>query len=192
MKIIERDTERCKLLSKTLKRTVVLNGDGSDESLLLEENIADMDVFVTVSNNEELNIMSSMLAKRLGARKTITIVNRTDYLPLAGGLGLQTVLSPRMITSSSILKYVRRGDILSLRAMAGDRAEVLEARIESSSRLAGNRLMDAKLPKYSLVGAIIRAEKIIIPTGEDTIEEGDKVIFFTLRESIKQVEKLIT
>jgi len=191
VKIIERDLERCKFLSKVLKKTVILNGDGSDEGLLQEENIADMDMFITVSNNEELNIMSSLLAKRLGARKTITLVNRTDYLSLAGGLGLQTVLSPRIITASSILKYVRRGDILSLRAVAEDRAEVIEARIQGTSSLTGRKLMEAKLPKYSLVGAIIRDEKIIIPTGIDTIEEGDKVIFFTLRESIKQVEKLI-
>jgi trk system potassium uptake protein TrkA len=191
VKIIERDLERCKLLSKTLKKTVVLNGDGSDEGLLEEENISDMDVFITVSNNEELNIMSSLLAKRLGARKTITLVNRPDYLSLAGGLGLQTVLSPRVITASSILKYVRRGEILSLRAVADDRAEVIEARIQGTSSLTGRTLMDVKLPKYSLVGAIIRGEKIIIPSGGDTIESGDKVIFFTLRESIKQVEKLI-
>jgi trk system potassium uptake protein TrkA len=191
VKLIERDTERCKLLSKTLKRTVVLNGDGSDETLLEEENISEMDMFITASNNEELNIMSSLLAKRLGARKTITIVNRTDYLSLASGLGLQTVLSPRVITASSILKYVRRGDILSIRAVAEDKAEVIEARVENNSKLIGKTLMEAKLPKYALVGAIIRTDKIIIPTGDDTIEEGDKVIFFTLRESIKQVEKLI-
>jgi trk system potassium uptake protein TrkA len=191
VKVIERDLERCKFLSRRLKKTVVLNGDGSDEDLLQEENIHDMDVFITVSNNEELNIMSSLLAKRLGARKTITLVNRTDYLSLASGLGLETVLSPRIITASSILKYVRRGEILSLRAVAEDRAEVIEARIQGSSSLAGRALMDVKLPKYSLVGAIIRGEKIIIPTGLDKIEEGDKVIFFTLRESIKQVEKLI-
>jgi trk system potassium uptake protein TrkA len=191
VKVIEKDAERCKFLSKTLGKSIVLHGDGSDENLLLEENIGDMDVFVSVSNNEELNIMSSLLAKRLGANKTITIVNRPDYLSLAKGLGLRTVLSPRMITASSILKYVRRGDILSLTAIAEGKAEVIEARIRKGSNLLGKPLKDVKMPRSSLVGSIVRGEKIIIPSGDDVIVEGDKLIFFTLRESIRAVEKLL-
>jgi trk system potassium uptake protein TrkA len=191
IKIIEQDSERCKFISKNLSKSTVLQGDGSDENLLMEENIADMDAFVTVTNNEELNIMASLLAKKLGVPKTITIVNRTDYLSLAHGLGLGAVLSPRLITASSILKYIRRGDILSLTAIAEDRAEVIEARIGGSSPLIGKSLAKAKLPKASLIGAIIRGEKIIIPSGNDVIGEGDKLIFFALRKSIKDVEKLL-
>ena len=191
IKIIERNHERCQYLSDNLTSSIVLNGDGSDESLLMEENVQDMDMFVAVSNNEELNIMSSLLAKRLGAKKTITIVNRTDYLSLAAGLGLEAVLSPRIITASTILKYVRRGDILSLTSIANDEAEVLEARIGEGSTLIGKTLIDIKLPKNSLVGVIIRGENIIIPSGTDTINEKDKVIFFSSRESIKALEKLL-
>ncbi len=191
VKIIEPDTERCKFLSKTLKKTIVLNGDGSDENLLTEENIEDMDVFVSVSNNEELNIMTSLLAKRLSRAKTITIVNKTDYLSLAGGLGLQSVLSPRVITASSIMKYVRRGEIISMTTIADGGAEVLEARIGAGSPLVGKALKDSRLPKNSLVGTIVRGESIIIPTGEDVIQEGDKLIFFTLRDSVKKLEKLL-
>ena len=191
VKIIERSAERCKFLSANLDRTLVLNGDGSDESLLKEENIADMDVFVAVTNNEDLNIMASLLAKRLGVGKTITIVNRTDYISLARGLGLEAVLSPRIITANTILKYVRRGDILSLTSVAEDRAEVIEARIGPASPLLGKSLIDARLPKSSIVGAIIRGEKIIIPTGADVIEADDKLIIFTLRKSVHAVEKLL-
>ena len=191
VKIIERDQERCRFLSDSLTRSVVLNGDGSDETLLIEENVGDMDVFVAVSNNEELNIMSSLLAKRLGAKKTITIVNRTDYLSLASGLGLGTVLSPRIITASSILKYVRRGEILSLTSIAGDRAEVLEARISSGSPLVGKALKDMKLPENTLVGSVIRGDNILIPSGHDTVNVDDKLIFFTSRESIKKLEMLL-
>ncbi len=191
VKIVDKDADRCKLLSRSLSKCVVLHGDGSDESLLFEENISDMDVFVAVTNNEELNIMASLLANRLGARKTITIVNRTDYLSLARGLGLEAVLSPRMITASSILKYIRRGDILSLTAVAEERAEVIEARIGEGSVLIGKSLLEAKLPKASLVGAILRGEKIIIPSGSDVVESGDKLIIFTLRKSIRDVEKLL-
>jgi trk system potassium uptake protein TrkA len=191
VKVIEADEERCKYLNKLLKRSIILHGDGSDEKLLKEENVSDMDAFVTVSNNEELNIMASVLATRLGARKTITIVNRTDYLSLAHGLGLHSVLCPRLITASSILKYVRRGDILSLTAVAEDRAEIIEARIGADSNFVGKALHKAGLPKSVLVGAIMRNEKIIIPTGADVIKEGDRLIIFTLRESIRDVEKLL-
>jgi trk system potassium uptake protein TrkA len=191
IKIVEMSAERCKYLSKSLEKSIVLHGDGSDESLLFEENIGDMDVFVSVSNNEELNIMSSLLAKRLGVKKTITIVNRTDYLSLANGLGLETVLSPRIITANSILKFVRQGDILSLTTIAEGRAEIIEARMGTSTTLTGKALKDIRMPKSSLVGSILRGEKIIIPSGDDVIHEGDKLIFFTLRESIKAVEKLL-
>ncbi|MEJ2314459.1 MAG: Trk system potassium transporter TrkA, partial [Nitrospirota bacterium] len=146
VKIIENDFERSKYLSKTLSKCTVLNGDGSDQNLLLEENVGDMDVFAAVTNNEELNIMASLLAKRLGSRKTITLVNRTDYVSLALGLGLEAVMSPRLITASSILKFIRRGDILSLTAVAEERAEVLEARIGAGSALIGKSLAEAKLP----------------------------------------------
>ena len=191
IKIIEKDTERCKYLSKYLGKALILHGDGTDQKLLLEENISNMDVFVAVSNNEELNIMASLLAKKLGAKKTITIVNRTDYISLAYSLGLQAVLSPRLITASTILRYVRRGDILSLTAIAEHKAEILEARVGKTSLLIGKTLKTEKLPKASIIGAIIRDEKIIIPSGSEVIMEGDKVIIFTLRESIKDVEKVL-
>jgi trk system potassium uptake protein TrkA len=191
VKIIEHSAERCKYISQNLRKAIVLHGDGSDKGLLLEENISDMDAFVSVSNNEELNIMASVLANKLGVDKTITIVNRTDYLSLADSLGLQAVLSPRIITASSILKYVRGGEILSLTAVAEDKAEVMEARIGGKSRLIGKTIEKAKLPKSTLVGAIIRDEQIIIPSGSDVIREGDKLIIFTLRESIKGLGKIL-
>lgn len=191
IKIIEKDVERCKYLSKYLGRTLILHGDGTDQKLLLEENISDMDVFIAVSNNEELNIMGALLAKKLGVKKTIVIVNKTDYIPLAYSLGLQAILSPRLITASSILRYIRRGDILSLTAIAEDKAEIIEARVSKTSGLTGKYLKDANLPKTSLIGAIIRDDDIIIPTGLDKVLEGDKLILFALRESIKDIEKIL-
>ncbi|MEC4676880.1 MAG: Trk system potassium transporter TrkA [Nitrospirota bacterium] len=191
VKIIERDPERCKFLSRKLKKSLVLHGDGADQQLLVEEYISDMDIFVAVSNNEELNIMASLLAKKLGVQKTIAIVNRMDYIPLAHSLGLQAVLSPRLITASSILRYVRRGDILALTTIAKGNVEVIEARVGKTSQLAGKSLKNANLPKASLIGTIIRDDKIIIPSGDDTIKVDDKLIIFTLRESIKKIEKIL-
>jgi trk system potassium uptake protein TrkA len=192
IKIIEKDVERCKYLSKYLGKSLILQGDGADQKLLLEENIGDMDVFVAISNNEELNIMASLLAKKLGAKKVIAIVNRTDYIPIAHSLGIEAVLSPRLITASSILRYVRRGDILSLTTMAEGNAEILEARVGKTSQLVDRVLKKTKLPKSSLIGAIMRNESVIIPSGDDTIREGDKLIIFTLKESVKEVEQMLT
>ncbi|MCK5511458.1 MAG: Trk system potassium transporter TrkA [Thermodesulfovibrionia bacterium] len=191
IKIIEKNPERCKFLLNSLRKSVVLLGDGSDQKLLEEENISDMDVFAAISNNEELNIMASLLAKSSGAKKVITIVNRTDYLSLADNLGIETVLSPRLITAGTILKYVRGGNIISLTTMAEGKAEIMEAEVKDGSILIGKTLHEVELPKKSLIGAIIRDNEVIIPSGRDTILNNDKVIIFTLQESIKSVEKLL-
>ncbi|MBE0427172.1 MAG: Trk system potassium transporter TrkA [Nitrospirae bacterium] len=190
VKIIEKDADRCKYLSKNLKNSLVLHADGTEQKMLMEENIGDMDAFIAVSNSDELNIMVSLLAKKLGAKKNIAVVNKTDYMMLAHSLGLQAVLSPRLITASTILRYVRRGDILSLTAIAEAKAEIIEGRIGKTSPLIGKTLDQAHL-KASIIGAIIRGEEVIIPSGSDRVIEGDKLIIFTLRESIKEVEKLL-
>ncbi len=191
VKIIEKDAGRCKFLIKSLQKSVVLRGEGSDQKLLVEENINDMDVFAAISNNEELNIMASLLAKSLGVKKVITIVNKTDYLPLANNLGIEAVLSPRLITAGTILKYVRRGNILSLTTIAEGKAEIMEAEAKDGSALIGKTLREVELPKKTLIGAIIRDDNVIIPSGDDRIAGNDKLIIFTLWESVKQVEKLL-
>lgn len=191
VKVIEKDANRCKFLLNSLQKSIILHGDGSDQKLLEEENISDMDVFTAVSNNEELNIMASLLAKSLGVKKVITIVNRTDYLPLANNLGIEAVLSPRLITAGTILKYVRGGNIISLTEVAEGKAEIMEAEARDGSILIGKTLREVELPKRTLIGAIIRDNSVIIPSGSDRILKNDKLIIFTLRESIKQVEKLL-
>lgn len=191
VKIIEKEAERCKYLTKNLKKALVLHGDGVEQKLLVEENIKDMDAFVAVSNNDELNIMAALLAKKLGTKKTVAVVNKTDYILIAHNLGLQAALSPRLLTASTILRYVRRGDILSLTAVAEGKAEIIESRIGKTSPLVGKTLEEAQ-PKASLIGAIIRGKDLIIPSGSDKILEDDKVIIFTLKESIKDVEKILS
>lgn len=191
IKIVERDAERCKYLSKSLKTAVILHGDGTDRTLLEEENVKDMEVFAALSNNEELNIMASLLAKRQGVRRVITLVNRTDYISLANSLGIESVISPRLTTASSILRYARMGEILSLTAIAEDKAEILEAGVKHKAVLGNVRLVDAKIPKGALIGAIIRGDDVIIPSGEDIIQEGDRIIVFAVRKVIKDIEKII-
>ena len=191
VKVIERDVERCKFLLKSLNKSVILHGDGSDRKLLEEENINDIDIFVAISNNEELNIMASLLAKSLGVKKIITIINKTDYISLANNLGISSVLSPRLITAGTILKYVRGGNILSLTTVAEGKAEIMEALVKEGSVLIGKTLLEVELPQKTLIGAIIRDHEVIIPSGNDRISINDKLIIFTLQESIKQVEKLL-
>jgi trk system potassium uptake protein TrkA len=190
IKIIEKDTERCKFLLKSLKKCVILHGDGSDQKLLEEENINDMDIFIAISNNEELNIMACLLAKSLGAKKVMAVVNRTDYLPLANNLGIESVLSPRIITADAILRYVRKGNILSVISIADGKVEVMETEIHEKSVLLGKPLHEVELPQRALVGAIARDHDIIIPSGGDRVLQGDKLIVFALKESIKLVEEL--
>jgi trk system potassium uptake protein TrkA len=191
IKIIEKETDRCKFLVKSLKKCVILHGDGSDQKLLEEENINDMDVFAAISNNEELNIMASLLAKSLGAKKVVTIVNRTDYLPLANNLGIEAVLSPRLITADAILRYVRGANIISLTTVAEGKVEIMELEVKKDSLLIGKTLHEVELPKKSLIGAIVKNGDVIIPSGNDMIFGGDRLIIFTLKESIKQVEKFL-
>jgi trk system potassium uptake protein TrkA len=190
IKIIEKQADRCKYLTKNLKKALVLHGDGVEQKLLSEENIQDMDAFVSVSNNDELNIMAALLAKKLGAKKTVAVVNKTDYINIAHSLGIQAALSPRLLTASTILRYVRRGDIQSLTTVSEGKAEIIEGRIGNTSPLIGKTLEVAQ-PKASLIGAIIRGEEVIIPSGSDKILKGDKVIIFTLKESIREVEKIL-
>lgn len=192
IKIIEKNPERCKFLSKHLGKSLILYGDGADKQLLIEENIGGMDVYIASSNNDELNIMASLLAKKLGAKKVIALVNRTDYIPLAHNLGIQSVLCPRLITASIILRYLRRGEVLSLTAIAENKAEIIEVEVSKNSQIVGRKLKEGIFPKNSLLGTIIRENRIIIPKGEDLIKEKDKLIIFALKESIKEVEKLLT
>jgi len=191
VKIIEKNEERCKFLSKNLKKTIVLHADGTEQRVLLEENIGNMDIFIAVSNNDETNIMISLLAKKMGVKNSVAIVNKTDYMLMAHSLGLQAVLSPRLITASTILRYVRKANILSLTSIAETKAEIIEGRISKTSPLSGKTLDKAKT-RASLIGAIIRGTKVIIPSGEDTILEDDKVIIFSLRESVREVEKILS
>jgi trk system potassium uptake protein TrkA len=192
IKIIEKDAERCKFLSKHLSKALILHGDGADKQLLNEENISNMDIYIACSNNDELNIMASLLAKKFGVKKVISIINRTDYISLAHNLGIQSVLSPRLITASIILRYLRRGEVLSLTAIAENKAEIIEIVVTERSSIAGRTLKEGIFPRNSILGAIIRDDKIIIPSGNDFIRKGDKLIIFTLKDSIREIEKLLT
>lgn len=190
-KIIERDARRCTFLADKLNKAVVLHGDGSDQGLLSEENVADIDVVVTLTNDEETNILASLLATRLGAGKAITKISKFSYFPLVAAIGIEQVVSTRLSAINTILQHIRRGKVLSAISLKGEQAEALEVVALESSRIVSKPLAQVAFPKGAMVAGIIREEKIIIPTGESVIEPGDRVIIFAKRVAIDGIEKLL-
>jgi len=191
IKLIEKDPDRCKELVKALDKVVVLQGDGSDEDLLHEENVKDMDVFVTLTESEETNILASLLAKRMGANKTITRISKSSYLPLASAIGLEHVVSSRLAAVNTILQYVREGKVLSAMTLKGEEAETLEVIAPEASDIVGKPLKQIRFPRGALVVAIIRKEEVTIPSGESIILPQDRIIIFCTRHSIPWVEKAL-
>ncbi|MBI9087676.1 MAG: Trk system potassium transporter TrkA [Desulfobacterium sp.] len=191
-KIIESNFERCNVLAETMNKTVVLHGDGSDQKLLMEENVRDADVVVTLTHDEETNILTSLLAKKLGAHSTITKVSKFSYFPLMSTIGLDKMVSPRLSAISSILQEIRKGKILSAVSVLGEDAEVIEAVALATSDITGRPLKKLSFPKGALLVCIIRGDEIIIPTGESVVEPDDRIILFARRQAVKKLEKLLT
>lgn len=191
VKIMDKDVNRCNRLAETLNRAVVLNGDGTDQGVLIEENIGEMDAIVTVTGNEENNILSSLLAKKLGASMAITRLNKIEYMPLVRAIGLEHIVSPRLSAVNSIFKHIRKGGVVSAVAIK-DEAEALEAVAGEKSSLLGQALKDLKFPKGVLVLCIKRGEDVLIPGGSDVIRKGDRMIILSLTSAIPQVERMLS
>jgi trk system potassium uptake protein TrkA len=192
LKVIEIDKARAEMVAQTLNRTVVLHGDALDVEILDEANIEATETVIAVSNDDEVNILSSLLAKRHGARRAITLVNSTSYSQLVGSLGIDTIVSPRAITVSTILQHVRRGRIRAVHSLSDGIGEIIEAEALETSSLVGRPLRDAQLPRGMAVGALIRDERVIIPRGDTVIRAGDLVVLFAAAEAVKKVEKLFS
>ena len=195
VRIIEHDHDRCEQLASTLPDNVlVLHGNGTDESLLEREGIEDMDTWMALTSEDEDNIMSSLLAKRMGARRVIALINRQAYGELMQGSHIDIAISPSQATMSELLRYVRRGDIVAAHRLRGGLSEVLEVVAHGdrkSSKVVGRLVGDIDLPKGASFGAIARGEQIIIPDASVTIEPEDHVIVFVpSREQVSKIEKL--
>ena len=190
-KIIEKNPDRCTELAERLNKAVVLHGDGSDQELLREENIRDMDVVVTLTDDEETNILTSLLAMRLGASKTITKISKFGYFPLMSMIGLEQFVSPRLSAVNSILQHIRRGKVISSKAIKDEQAEVMEAVALETSDIVGKPIKEISFPKGVLVTVIIRNNNVIIPSGESVIEPDDRIIIFARRQAIPKIEKIL-
>ena len=194
VKIIEMSPSRCRYLSDTLDSTVVLQGSASDRDLMLEENIADADLFLALTNDDEANIMSSLLAKRLGAKKVMTIINNPAYVDLIQGGEIDIAISPQLATIGTLLAHVRRGDIVSVHSLRRGAAEAIEAIAHGdskSSKVIGRSIGAIHLPPGTTIGAIIRDEEVLIAHDATVINAGDHVILFLVdKKHIRDVEKL--
>ncbi|SMF25396.1 trk system potassium uptake protein TrkA [Tistlia consotensis] len=190
LKIIEISKARAEFVAQTLERSVVIHGDALDLDILTEANIAATETVIAVSNDDEVNILASLLSKRYGAKRAVTLINSTSYSQLVGSLGIDTVVSPRAITVSTILQHVRRGRIRSVYSLAEGLGEIIEAEAMETSGLVGKPLRDAPLPSGSVVGAVVRDDEVIIPRGDTVIRAGDLVVMFAAAEAVKKVEKL--
>lgn len=190
-KIIERNADRCSQLAETLNKAVVLCGDGSDQSLLAEENIQDMDVIVTLTDDEETNILTSLMAMRMGARKSITKISKFSYFPLMKAIGIEQVVSTRLSSINTILQHIRRGKVLSAISIKGEQAEVLEAEALETAEIVDKPLKKIAFPKGAMLAGIIRQDEIIIPTGESIIHPGDRIIIVARKKAIPKIEKIL-
>jgi len=194
VKLIEIDHDRCRGLAKSLLRTIILNGDVTDASLLKDEGIADTDVYCAVTNDDETNILSAMLAKRGGARKTLSIINHPDYLDLTQGDAVDIAISPSLFTIGAILTHIRRGDIAvvhSLRRGAAEAIEVIVHGDRNTSSVVGQRAKQLPLPEGATIGGIYRSEELLFVTSETVIEPRDHIIVFLAdKRHIPEVERL--
>ena len=194
VKVIEALPARARQLSGLLDSAIVLLGDAADPDLLIEENIESMDVFCALTNDDEANILSSMLAKRLGARKVMSLINRPAYVDLVESGVIDIAISPHQVTIGTLLAHIRRGHVVAVHALRRGSAEAIEAIAHgdsNSSKVVGRSLEQIKLPKGTSIGAIVRGEQVIIAHHDTVIESGDHVILFlTDKKKITEVERL--
>jgi len=194
VKLIDHNKLSCKKLAEELTNTLVLNGDGTDEKLMQQEHIQDIDVFCALTNDDENNIMSALLAKQGGARKVIALINRSAYVDLVQGGKIDIALSPAHVTIGSLLAYVRQGDVAAVHSLRRGAAEVLELIVHGdrkSSRVVGRRIDEIDLPKGTTIGAIVRGDEVIMGHHNTVIEAEDHVIVFVInKQMVKKVERL--
>jgi trk system potassium uptake protein TrkA len=194
VKIIEQNLARCEQLSQQLLAATILHGSASNRELLIEENIEATDVFLALTNDDEANVMASMLAKKLGARTVITLINNPAYVDLVQGDLIDIALSPQQSTISALLTHVRRGDVVAVHSLRRGAAEALEAIAHGdmeSSRVVGRRVDELPLPVGATVGALVRGEEVIMAHHDTVITDGDHVILFVAdKKAVRSVEKL--
>jgi trk/ktr system potassium uptake protein len=189
-RIVERDQVRARKIASMLPDTMVTWGDGLDAEILEEINIRSADTVVAVTDDDETNILGSLLAKRYGVERTIALANKTTYSSLVTTLGIDVLVNPRAITVSTILQHIRRGRIRAVHSLRDGFGEIIEAEALETSPLVGSQIREGKLPSGVIIGAIVRDGEVIIPRGDTDVRARDRVILLATAGSVKKVEKL--
>ncbi|PKG49907.1 MULTISPECIES: Trk system potassium transporter TrkA [Olleya] len=190
VKLIENNKDVAFDVADDLPKVLVINGDGRNVELLEEENISDMDAFISVTGNSETNIMSCLMAKSKGVKKTIALVENMDYFELSQSIGIDTLINKKLLAANNIFRYIRKGDVVAMTKLNNMNAELLEFKVKSSSKICNKLIKDVKFPRSAIVGGVIRHGEGLIALGGFRIEEGDYIVVCCLPRSIKEVEKL--
>jgi trk system potassium uptake protein TrkA len=193
VKVIERDSKRARKISERLRNAIVLVGDAADEELLVEENIDSVDVFCALTNSEEANILSAMLAKRLGARRVMALISRPAYADLTQQGSIDVAISPQTVTIGSLLAYVRRGDVVQVHSLRRGAAEAMETIAHGlrGGKVVGRPIEDIRLPDGAQIVTLVRGQQVIMAHHDTVIENGDHVILFLSdKRHVEQVERL--
>jgi trk system potassium uptake protein TrkA len=175
-----------------LNNTLVINGDGRDVNLLLEEGLENMDAFIAVTGDSEINILSCMLARKIGVKKTICEVEIIDYIGLAENMGIDTIINKKLIAASRIFQFTTSDSVSSVACLTGTDAEVVEYDVKENSKITKTSLNQISFPKDSMIGGVIRGESSFIANGYSLIKPGDKVVVFSLPSAIPKVSKLFS
>ena len=192
VKVIESSRARAELIADQLTKTVVLHGDALDSEILDEANIRAAEAVIALTNDDEVNILASLMAKQQGCVKAITLINNQAYGSLISSLGIDVVVNPRATTVSSILQHVRRGRIRRVHSLRDGAAEVIEAEALETSSLVGSELRDIQVPDGIILGAIVRGDDVLMPRGDTVIQRHDRVIIFAQRDKVRTVEKMLS
>ena len=190
VKVIESNIEKSTWLAEQLKKSLVIKGDGRDINLLALEGIIDMDAFIAVTGDDETNIVSCLVAKHLQVPKIISLINKADYTPIIPTIGIDAYISKQLLTVNSILKFIRRGSVVSVATIPGISAEAIELIANLGSKITKKPLNQQKLPKDAILGAVMRGDDVFVPIGATKIKAGDKVVLFAMPTAISEVEKL--
>jgi trk system potassium uptake protein TrkA len=190
IKLIESDPDKCERIAAELNHTMVLKADALDEELLKSEGIADMDAFLAMTNGDEQNALSAILAKRMGSFRVAALTNKVEYHRLVSAIGVDITINPRLVGVSRILQYIRRGKVLSLTMLPGEGVEIVEYEAMETSDIVQRPLAKIKFPRGSIVGAIERGDDFIIPDGRTEIMPGDRVVVFAQKGVIPKIENL--
>lgn len=190
VRVIEANAVQAKQVADELKRTIVLQGSGLQTELLIEAGIRNAEMLLTLTNDDQVNILVSMLGLNEGCERALCLINNTTFLPISKSIGLDAAINPRATTVSSVLSYIRRGRIMGVHAVEDGAAEVIEAEVVETSSLARQKIRQLELPKNVRIGAVNRGGETILPRGNTEIKPGDRLIIFALTEAVDEVEKL--